>query len=43
MAEMASRDMPRAELRSIPGEGHLGFVLKVEEVVSTIKGMMEFH
>lgn len=40
MAEMASQDMPNAELRTIEGQGHLGVVLKVEEIVSVIKGMV---
>lgn len=41
MAERAVEDMPDAELRSIPGEGHLGVVLKVEEIVGVLKGMFE--
>ncbi|KAH6663939.1 Alpha/Beta hydrolase protein [Plectosphaerella plurivora] len=40
MAEMAVKDMPDAELRTIAGEGHLGVVLKVEEIVGVLEGML---
>ncbi|KAH7376694.1 Alpha/Beta hydrolase protein [Plectosphaerella cucumerina] len=40
MAEMAAKDMPDAELRTLQGEGHLGVVLKVDEIVGVLKTML---
>ncbi|KAM5341508.1 hypothetical protein ACJ41O_014539 [Fusarium nematophilum] len=41
MAEKASQLLPDAELRRLEGEGHVGPVLRAEEILEVIKGMLD--